>query len=425
MPKSEKSPNSFYLVPILGCIILMYAMRFINAILSPIFMDDFHMNAAMLGFMSASFLFFAGIFQIPLSLLVSKIQPRLYLIILGLVGSLGALIFSSANTGFGLTLGRAMMGVSFTLAIALGNYIMIGIRSMKRHLTFAPIFSKHSMLLSIGLGAFVASFPAQMLVKYGGWRSLIFAMMVILIVLVILASVWISDTLQAPKIKVTDQHQRDRMYALFQMPLFKKAGFPVVIACGSFLSLQGLWLGPWLTNALGQSPMHLGYVLALSAGGIMVGQLTFRIWLYCARRCHISVFGLGVGLYGFFILILGLILIPVVAKSNGIWFFLGFSLHVNARIVIESLNELPSIEVKYLSTLLQTCAFLVGFAIEVVIGLIISCWTRSDIGQYPIIAYQSAFAAIAFINLGALLWLIFYQKNLIIEYPLAKNNIRA
>ncbi|MGD9043254.1 MAG: MFS transporter, partial [Desulfobacterales bacterium] len=82
-----------------------------NAVIASELIRDLSLDTEGLGLMSASFFYAFAITQIPISLLLDKVGPRLLMTFLTLLGILGAVIFSLADSlSMGL-IGRVLLGV--------------------------------------------------------------------------------------------------------------------------------------------------------------------------------------------------------------------------------------------------------------------------------------------------------------------------
>ena len=71
--------------------------RVSNAVIAPELIRDLSLDTEGLGLLSAAFFYGFAFAQIPISLLLDKVGPRLMMTVLSLLGILGALVFSMAD----------------------------------------------------------------------------------------------------------------------------------------------------------------------------------------------------------------------------------------------------------------------------------------------------------------------------------------
>src|SRR5699024_7373637 len=84
--------------------------RSVNAVLSPILIEEFSLTASDLGFItSAYFLGFAGL-QLPLGVALDRFGARRTLSVTILFAALGSLLYGTADSAIYLIIGRALIG---------------------------------------------------------------------------------------------------------------------------------------------------------------------------------------------------------------------------------------------------------------------------------------------------------------------------
>jgi sugar phosphate permease len=174
---------------------------------------------------------------------------------------------------------------------------------------------------------------------------------------------------------------------------------------GTFIGLQGLWLGPYLMEIKGYSPIQTGNVLTFLAigaiiGGPIAGRLSDRV--FHSRK--------GVALWGFTLYSLSLFpLIGILRIESPFWyglifFFIGFFSSFG-MLVYSHAKELFPIAIS--GTVMAGVNFftMAGAAVFMpALGKIIESFPRVD-HAYPSEAYHLSFL-ICF--LGMVISLIFY-----------------
>jgi MFS family permease len=136
-----------------------------NAVIAPQLIRDLSLDTAGLGLMSAAFFYGFAIAQIPISLLLDKVGPRLMMTALSLLGILGALVFSMADAlGIGLV-GRILLGIGMACNL-MGTFKLL--TEWFEPLIFATLTG---VVVSIGtFGNMIAATPLVVLVEQMGWR---------------------------------------------------------------------------------------------------------------------------------------------------------------------------------------------------------------------------------------------------------------
>ncbi|MCK5417300.1 MAG: MFS transporter, partial [Desulfobacterales bacterium] len=136
-----------------------------NAVIAPELIHDLSLDTEGLGLLSAAFFYGFALTQIPISLLLDKVGPRWMMTVLSLLGILGAVIFSMADSlGIGLV-GRALLGIGMACNL-MGTFKLLTDRF--EPLIFATLIG---VVASIGtFGNMIAATPLVMLVEQIGWR---------------------------------------------------------------------------------------------------------------------------------------------------------------------------------------------------------------------------------------------------------------
>jgi len=136
-----------------------------NAVIAPQLMQDLSLDTKDLGLLSATFFYAFAVTQIPISVLLDRIGPRIMMTGLSLIGVAGAIIFALADSlGMGLV-GRALLGIGMACNL-MGTFKLLT-------LWFGPLsFATLSgTIFAIGsVGNIAATSPLVLLVQYMGWR---------------------------------------------------------------------------------------------------------------------------------------------------------------------------------------------------------------------------------------------------------------
>ena len=105
LPQNMELQNSFYLdansrrwlifAIATSLFFLSQFYRVSNAVIAPHLIHDLSLDTKSIGLISASFFYAFAVTQIPISLFLDKIGPRILTTALSAIGILGALVFSS------------------------------------------------------------------------------------------------------------------------------------------------------------------------------------------------------------------------------------------------------------------------------------------------------------------------------------------
>lgn len=256
-----------------------------NAVIAPQLIRDLALDTEALGFMSASFFYAFALTQIPLSLLLDKIGARKMMTGLSLLGLLGALIFSWADSlGLGL-IGRILLGIGMACNL-MGTLKLVSDWFTPR--TFATL---SGVVFSIGtLGNIIATTPLVLIVEQVGWRQsfqLIAALNLLLTAMLYFIVRDKPDSLQSASQGITDtesfHHAVANLQLLFQRKDYWIIALSTFVRYGVFAAFQALWAGPYLIEVMGYSAVNTGNLILLMnigllAGGPLCGVVSDRLF---------------------------------------------------------------------------------------------------------------------------------------------------
>jgi MFS family permease len=244
------------------------------AVIAPNLMSDLGLDTGGLSLVSASFFYAFALMQIPISMYLDAIGPRITITCLSMVGVAGALTFACGDSIGTLVAGRLLLGVGMACNM-MGALKLIT-------LWFGPLrFATISaIILSIGtMGNMIAATPLVLMVASIGWRT---TFMVFAGVNLLLAAVFFHVVRDRPKEapygglpeKVSTSLReilanmlllvRQRDYWLMSVNTFCRYGI--------FAAVQALWAGPYLMTVMGIAPVAAGNVLLAMGIGLVVGS---------------------------------------------------------------------------------------------------------------------------------------------------------
>jgi len=407
MKESPKSVRSFLTLSILSALlVLSMFFRASNAIIAPNLIQDLGLNAETLGILGGAFFYSFALLQIPMGPMLDRIGPRIVVTFFPLIGALGSFLFALGESFTSVLFGRILIGAGMA-SVLMGSFKVFTLRfPPEKFATLAGIS------LSIGtLGSFFAASPLAYLASTIGWRmTFIFAggITTILAILVFWAlggekrkeETLIFRPSSEPAIGVI---QSIRM--VLGSLAFWQMGTIAFFRYGTFIGLQGLWLGPYLMEIKGYSPIQTGNVLTFLAigaiiGGPIAGRLSDRVF---HSRKGVALWGLS--LYGLSLFpLIGILRIESPFWYGLIFFFIGFFSSFG-MLVYPHAKELFPITIS--ATVMAGVNFFTmagGALFMPALGKVIESFPRVD-HTYPPEAYHLSFL-ICF--LGMIVSLIFY-----------------
>ena len=384
---------------------LSYLYRTVNAVISPDLMRDLGLDANELGLLtSAYFLAFAA-FQLPLGVLLDRLGPRRVDAGLLALAGLGALVFAHSGSPGGLVLGRALIGLGVSAAL------MASMKAFTLWFPLARFASFNGYLMAIGgLGALSASAPVEAALHYTDWRG---------VFEVLAGSTFCAAggiLLVVPERVAANGGPGAAEMLQGVARVFRDEGFwRVAAACmtvnGSFMAIQGLWVGPWLRDVAGLPRDVVANELLLMAIAMTAG---FAFFGWAADRFESAGWGARrLFMIGTLVSVGGLALVAagVTAGALAIWLAINFASPAAALAYAMLSRRFPADLAGRVTTALNFLVFVGAFAMQWGLGAIISLWPAQN-DQYPLVAYRTAFGASLAFQFAAVAWFIAGRRRL-------------
>jgi len=246
--------------------------RATNAVIADQLLLDLSLDTSGLGALSAAFFYAFAATQIPISIFLDRIGPRLMMTGLSLVGIAGALIFACSDS-FGLGfLGRVLLGIGMACNL-MGTLKLL--TAWFKPTTFATLTG---IVFSIGtFGNMAATVPFAFLVDVMGWRQAFMVIVGINLVLVLILYLVVRDrppdqqVPKAPQLTKNENNAFSGLTALFKEPTYWTISMMSFIGYGIYAAFQTLWAGPYLMEVMGLSVMNAGHVILLMNVGAIAG----------------------------------------------------------------------------------------------------------------------------------------------------------
>ena len=379
-------------------LILSLFYRVSNAVIAPDLSQDLGLNAETLGILGGAYFYSFALLQIPMGPMLDRIGPRIVIASFSFMGALGAFLFAIGTSFTSALLGRILIGVGMS-SVMMGSLKVFVLRfSPDRFATLMGI------LVSIGtLGNILAASPLAYLTSAIGWRMTfilaggITALLAFLVFWILKAEEGSEDhrSPSNPEIGVLPS-----MRLIMGSLVFWQIGAVAFFRYGTLVSLQGLWLGPYLIDTQGYSPVQTANLLIFLAIGIIVGgpiagRLSDRV---LRSRKGVALAGLALYALSLFLL-LGVLNIESRYLYGFLFFFMGL-FNSFGMVIYSHAKELFPISISgTIMTLVNFFTMAGGAIFMPLIGKVVESFPKTN-HAYPAEAYHLAFL-ICFLGMGA------------------------
>ena len=246
--------------------------RVSNAVIAPMLIRDLSLDTEGLGLISASFFYACALTQIPISLLLDKIGPRILTTTLSAIGIMGALVFSWADSLVMAVTGRILLGAGMACNL-MGTFKLLTLWFSPRK--FATLVG---VVIAIGtVGNMVATTPLVLLVENIGWRAAfqLIAAINLLQTLVFYIVVCNPPTnyhdRQVPASSTSMQNVLANIQLLIKRKDYWIISFSTFVRYGVLAAFQALWAGPFLMEVMRYSAITTGNLILLLNFGMILG----------------------------------------------------------------------------------------------------------------------------------------------------------
>ncbi|MCM8610996.1 MFS transporter [Accumulibacter sp.] len=275
------------LAVVVAAYVLSFFQRFAPAGIAQDLVAAFNSTASSLGVLAATYFYVYTVMQVPTGILVDTLGPRLILLLGGLVGGAGSLLFGLAASFDVALLGRTLIGLGVSVTfIAMLKIIAVSFDERR----FASLVGV-AMLIG-NLGSVLAGAPLSWLAQITGWRGVFVGLAGVSLLLGLACWFLLRETAAGRSGTLAPRHAErprfDRTVVLsgLLLVLRNRDTWPVVCVnfgiCGSFFAFAGLWATPFLTQAQqltrSVAANHVSlYFAGFALGCVGVGTLSDRI----------------------------------------------------------------------------------------------------------------------------------------------------
>jgi len=385
---------------------LSYLYRVVNAVIAPDLVSDLGVGPSALGLLTSTYFIAFASFQLPLGVLLDRFGPRRVEGILLLIATLGAFLFSIAESLTALLVARALIGfgVSACLMAAFKAYTLWFPKEKW------PLVNGFQMAAG-GCGALAATIPVQAALRITDWRG-VFSALSALTLLVALAVYTVVPKKRVDRSGERISEQIRGVKAVFTSFAFWRVAPLTTLSQATFLSIQGLWAGPWLKDVAGLDRPAVANLLfwvavAMVAGFIALGTLAERL-----NRSGVAVLTTAAAGMGLFMGVQLLLLLMPLKGSLILWMLFGF-FGTSGIVAYAGLSQQFPIQWSgRVTTAINLLVFVVAFAGQWAIGAIIELWPVATGGSYALPGYYTGFSVLLVLQLISLAWYVVADRSM-------------
>jgi MFS family permease len=399
--KSSQPLIPFLIFSVLSALFtLSMFYRVSNAVIAPNLMQDLKLDAETLGILGGAFFYSFALFQIPMGPMLDRIGPRGIIASFSFIGAMGAFLFGLGNSFTAAIVGRVLIGVGMS-SVLMGSFKVFVLR-------FAPdrFATLVGILLSFGtLGNILAASPLAYLASTIGWR-MTFILAGVITALLAFLIFWALKGENKTEIHRSPSSSKPEIGVLSSMRLilgslvFWQMGAVAFFRYGTFVGLQGLWLGPYLIDTQRYSAIQTGNLLIFLAIGTIVGspiagRLSDRVF---RARKRVAVWGLALYALSLFPLV-GALKVQNPFYYGFIFFMMGFFSGFGMIIYSHAKDLFPISMSGTIMTFVNFCTMAGAAIFMPLLGRVVQSFPKIN-HAYPAEAYHLAFL-ICFLGMAA------------------------
>lgn len=392
------------LLPFAAGYFLSYLYRTVNAVIAGDLAGDPSLgenglDAGALGLLtSAYFLTFASA-QLPLGILLDRFGPRRVEAALLVVAALGAAVFAVADGIVGLIAGRALIGLGVSACL------MAAFKAFRQWFAAERLPLMQGFIMAAGgLGVMTSTIPVEAALEVTDWRGVFLGLAGVTVV-VCTAIFFVVPEHHSEEKPETLRDQVRGTVGLFTSRMFWRIAPAAMVAQAIYMSLQGLWAGPWMQDVAGiAEPGSILFLMAIAmvAGHLVTGTLAERLARVGIPAVVPYVVGNVLFLAVCIVLSAGVTVAPWL-----LWPLFGFTGTTGILAYAILAQYFPPHMAGRVNTAVNLMVFVFAFGLQWGIGAIIDLWGRDAAGGYPPEAYSVAFGAptaLLAIVVGWLVW---------------------
>lgn len=252
--------------------ILSQFYRVSNAIIAPDLQKDLELSAEELGLLSAAFFYAFALVQVPLGIALDRLGGRRTMTLLSLIGAGGALLFAAAHSFAAAFAGRALLGLGMA-----GN-LMGSMKLLTRWFSPREFATLSGLMLAMGtLGNMLAATPLAAAKEWIGWRGSfgmlgLFTAAVAVCFFALVREGPSGEDQPGASGSAPGPSWKEALKTLCRNANYWIMSLGTFFRYGTFVAIQGLWIGPYMIQQLHMSPIAAGNLLLLLNTGLILGS---------------------------------------------------------------------------------------------------------------------------------------------------------
>lgn len=295
---------------ILICACLTYIIsqfyRSANAVIGPDLMTELSLTPEDLGILTGAFFLTFSVSQLPVGIALDRWGPRRTIIVTLVIALLGALAFAHGRNLTELSLARVVLGFGCA-ALLTGPMVLFS-----RWFSPERFAQMSGILIAVGnLGVIASTAPLAWFTAAFGWRAAFYVTAAMTLALIALSFWAIHDhpdpTKARPGAGETLGQTLRGVVTVMRHPAFPHLFVIIFTAYATFITILGLWAGPYLHDVHGMDATARGNVLIFMAAGAAGG---YFIWGPLDRVFNTRKWLLAAGLGAQLLCLLTLVLVP-------------------------------------------------------------------------------------------------------------------
>lgn len=384
---------------------ISYLFRVVNAVIAPDLVADLGIDPSELGLLTATYFIAFASFQLPLGILLDRFGPRVVEAFLLIFAAAGAALFALSDSLAGVIAGRALIGfgVSACLMAAFKSYVIWFPADI------LPRVNGFQMAAG-GLGALAATVPVEWLLNVTDWRG-VFWMLSLACLVASLAVRFIVPGAGKKPPPESFRHQVQGIIHVFKSPVFWRITPLATLSQAGYVSLQGLWAGPWLRDVAGISREGVARCLSWSAMAMITGFITLGYLAERLAKSGIPVKTTALTGMAVFILIQALITFNAPLPPSLLMVLFGFFGTSGILSYTALTVSFPTSLSGRVTTGINMMVFIAAFGVQWAIGAVINLWEVSAANAYHPDGYRAGFLALLLCQILGLAWALAPVRN--------------
>ncbi|NJN45376.1 MAG: multidrug effflux MFS transporter [Candidatus Competibacteraceae bacterium] len=255
-----------------------------------------------------------------------------------------------------------------------------------------------------GLGALTATTPVELALGFTDWRGLFLGLSLATLAVAALILLIVPEH-DVPVQRESFRAQWRGVGEVFSNRNFWRVAPLTTFSQAGYLSIQGLWAGPWLRDVAGLersvAANHLlAVAMAMVAGFLVMGNLAYRLSRFGIQPITVAATGMAL-----FLLTQAAIIFGFIGSPLFIWLLFGF-FGTSGIVAYAALSQVfPPHLAGRVNTGINLLVFVVAFFGQWGIGSIINLWP-AEAGSYHSQRFQAAFGLVFALQAIALAWFI-------------------